>query len=129
MSYRRTMMSRFDHLNAITRTKEKISTDDYDPYFVNRGLSQYKDTIFHANEMNINHHLSKDLQFSFLINTISSNKRYSKWAKKNSRDDDVISDLVEIFNCSPTKAQEYLKILSGFEGVKKGGKQNGRKKK
>ena len=77
-------MGPFDYLNSINDTKVDIMVDDiaekqYTPYMVNRGLSYFLDTVLYANEMNLNHHLDKKLQFAYLINTVSKRKRFSKW--------------------------------------------------
>ena len=81
------MATPFDFLNAINFTKEDMFQDpqsnkDYNAFLVNRGLSYFHDTIFYANEMNRNSHLSKEQQFSFLIYSVSKKKRFSKWAKE-----------------------------------------------
>ena len=85
-------MSPFDFIKAITLTKENLIVDEasereYNPFMVNRGLSYFPDTILYAQAMNLNHHMDKGLQFSYLINTIRKGKRFSKWYKPE-RDDD-----------------------------------------
>ena len=60
-----------DWLNSINFNKENLMEDpdakkDYSPYIINRCLSGNLDCIMFVNEMNINHHLDKDLQYSFL---------------------------------------------------------------
>ena len=85
-------MNPFEYLKAINDTKEDIMVDDlsekgYNPFMVNRGLSYFNDTILMANEMNINHHLDKKLQFKFYINIIRKRKRFSKWFKPETEDD------------------------------------------
>ena len=37
----------------------------------------FQDTIFLVNEMNMNHHMDKKLQFDFLINSLRKRKRYT----------------------------------------------------
>lgn len=106
----------FDFINAINHTKkdlianEEASEKDYVPFVVNRTLSYFTDTLLYANEMNVYRDLDKDLQFRFLLNTIRPKKRFSKWAK--SEDTDNIDLVSQFFECSTSKAREYLDILS-----------------
>ena len=63
-----------------------------------------------VNEMNINHHLDKDLQYSFYLNTLRKKKRFSPWLRK-----DKVTDLEIIkqyYGYSNDKASQALKILS-----------------
>ena len=49
----------------------------YPPYIINRCMSRvHLDAIMFANEMNINNHLDKRLQYDFYLNTLRSKKRY-----------------------------------------------------
>ena len=51
--------SPFDFLNSINTTKKNLVRDEgrgaseYAPYLMNKGLSQFPDTIVFANEINI----------------------------------------------------------------------------
>lgn len=109
------MTTPFDFLKSINQSKEDIMVDDieekaYKPYFVNRSLSYFPDTVLLANEMNVNHHLDNRLQFDFLLNTVRSGKRYAKWAKA------VIPDHLEVvkeyYGYSDEKAKVALTLLS-----------------
>ena len=69
-------------LNSINFTKENLAEDpeaikSYPPYIINRCLSGHLDCILFANEMNKNHQLSKDMQYSFYLNTLRKKKRFS----------------------------------------------------
>jgi hypothetical protein len=110
-------LSPFDFISAINFTKKDLFEDDpqakkdYNAFIVNRGLSYFPDTILYANEMNRNNHLDKDCQFSFLLNSISKKKRFSKWAKKDPASDDL--ELIkEYYKYSDEKATEALSVLS-----------------
>jgi hypothetical protein len=108
-------MSPFDYLNAINYTKTDIMVDDlaekdYNGYMVNRSLSYFPDTIFAANEMNINHQLDSRLQFDFLINIIRKRKRFSKWDKK--KIDGDIEVIKEYYGYSDSKAYQVLSLLT-----------------
>jgi hypothetical protein len=108
-------MNPFEYLKAINDTKEDIMVDDlsekgYNSFMVNRGLSYFNDTILMANEMNINHHLDKKLQFKFYINIIRKRKRFSKWFKPETEDD--VNVVKEYYGYSKEKAIQVLKLLS-----------------
>ena len=109
-------MNPFDFINAITQTKEDLFKDpqaskDYNAFMVNRGLSQYPDTILYANELNIHYNLDSDMQFKYLINTITKKKRFSKWAKKD-KDSKSFLLVKEYFKYSDEKARQALDILT-----------------
>tara|TARA_X000001382_G_scaffold74678_1_gene52214 strand:- start:67 stop:459 length:393 start_codon:yes stop_codon:yes gene_type:complete len=105
-----------DYLTAINWSKKKLmDTGDetwekkYPSYIINKGLSYFSDTVMMANEMNRLHHASKHMQFSFLINTIRSQKRYSKWLKASKiKDLDVVK---QYFGYSNNRAREALSLL------------------
>jgi len=106
-----------DWLNSINFTKENLAEDssvnlkkEYPSYIINRCLSGHIDCILYANEMNINHHLDKDLQYSFYLNSLRKKKRFSPWIRK-----DKIKDLEcvkQYYGYSNEKAFQALKILS-----------------
>jgi hypothetical protein len=105
-----------DWLNSINQTKENLMDEnpeaikEYAPYIINRCLSGQIDTILFANEMNMNHHLDKDMQYSFFLNTIRKRRRFSPWIRK-----DKIKDLEYVkryYSYSNEKASQALKILS-----------------
>lgn len=108
-------MSPFDFLNAINTTKQNVMVDDlteksYSGFMVNRGLSYFPDTILLANEMNIRHGVDSRLQFDFLINTVRSRKRFSKWMKHE--DSESLQAIKEYFGYSNEKARQALSILT-----------------
>ncbi len=105
-----------DWLNSINQTKSNLLEEnpdalkEYTPYIINRCLSAHIDCILFANEMNMKHHLDKDMQYSFFLNTIRKRKRYSPWLRK-----DKIKDLECVkryYGYSNEKASQALKILS-----------------
>ena len=106
-----------DYLNAINYTKEPLlDTEDeqwekkYFPFIVNKCIAPFPDTIQLVNEMNINHHLDKKLQFDFLLNSIRPRKRYTPWLKakklKNLEYDK------EFYGYNNEKARAALDILN-----------------
>ena len=62
-----------DWLNSINQTKKNImdedslSEKDYTPYIINRCFSGHIDTLLYSNEINLNPHLDKKLQYYFYI--------------------------------------------------------------
>ena len=83
---------------------------EYSPYIINKCLSGQVDSILFANEMNMNHSLDKDMQYSFYLNIIRKRKRFSPWLRK-----DEIQDLEYVkkyYGYSNEKAYQALKILS-----------------
>tara|TARA_Y100000385_G_scaffold186527_1_gene192755 strand:- start:641 stop:1009 length:369 start_codon:yes stop_codon:yes gene_type:complete len=101
-----------DWLNSINFNKEDLSENisSYPPYIVNRCLSGHIDCIFFANEMNIHHHISKDMQYSFYLNSLRKKKRFSPWIRK-----DKVKDLEcvkQYYGYSNEKASQALKILT-----------------
>ena len=122
-----------NYLTAINWSKEKLlDTDDkdwekkYPPFIINKGLSYFSDTVMYANEMNRLHHASKHMQFSFLLNTIRSQKRFSKWLKASKIKD--LEAIKEYYKYSNNRAKEVLSLLTKEqidyikEKISKGGK-------
>ena len=124
-----------DWLNSINHTKENILDNDplviksYPSYIINKCLSSHIDAVLFANQMNINHHLDKDMQYSFYINTLRKRKRFSPWLRKDKIDN--IDIVKKYYGYSNEKAMQALKILSNeqLEFIKKrfeiGGTKNG----
>jgi hypothetical protein len=109
-------MELVDWLNSINQTKKNLIEEtpelkkEYSPFIINKCLSGQIDTILFANEMNMNHHLDKDMQYSFYLNIIRKRKRFSPWLRK-----DKITDLECVKNYygySNEKASQALKILT-----------------
>ena len=105
-----------DWLNSINQTKQNLIEEnselkkEYPPFIVNKCLSGQIDCILFANEMNMNHHLDKDMQYSFYLNSLRKRKRFSPWLRK-----DKITDLEcvkQYYGYSNEKASQALKILT-----------------
>jgi hypothetical protein len=107
------------YLNAINSSKTPMSELDddfytvkkkYVPFVVNRCLSFFPDTIIQSNNMNLNPHLDKEMQYEYLLHSIRPRKRFSPWQKKGEHKDlDLIK---EYFGYSNTKAYEILDLLT-----------------
>ena len=105
-----------DWLNSINFTKENLIEEDpncikeYAPYIINKCFSGQIDSILFANEMNMNHHLDKDMQYSFYLNSLRKRKRFSPWLRK-----DKVQDLEYVkryYGYNNEKALQALKILN-----------------
>ena len=106
-----------DYLKAINETKEPLmDTDDemwekkYPAFIVNKCLAPFPDTIFLVNEMNINHHLDKKLQFDFLLNSLRTRKRYTPWLKASKQKN--LEYVKEYYGYNNEKAKSALKLLN-----------------
>ena len=110
------MIKPFDFVNQILQGKKQLIVDEqtekvYVPFLTNRGLSQHKDCVLFANEMNLRYHLDKKMQNDFLLNTVRSVKRpFAKWAK--SVKDDDIECVKLVYGLSDSKARDALRLLT-----------------
>lgn len=86
----------------------------YVPFVVNRTFSQFPDTILYANEMNSRPSASNHAQFSFLLHTLRSRKRFSgKWSKPEEIEN--LDLVMEYFGYDRVRALEALRILTTKE--------------
>mgnify|MGYP003316717450 FL=1 len=107
-----------DYLKAINETKVNLLASNdiawkkkYPPYVINKCLSMFIDTLPHPNEINGYHFLDKDIQFSFLINSIRPKKRFGgKWIKQQKLHD--LENVKEYYGYSNEKAKQALQILT-----------------
>lgn len=101
---------------SILQSKKNVFEDDpdykdYNPFIVNRALSFHADCIPYVEEMNFLHHLDKDMQYQYLINTIRPMKRkFAPWQKSQVEKD--LECVKEYFGYSNQKAKEALRILT-----------------
>lgn len=98
---------------SILQTKKDVldNEKDYNPYLVNRSLSYHIDCILYANQMNMEHHLDKKLQYQYLLNTIRPMKRsFKAWQKASVTKD--IDCVKEYFGYSNDVAKEALRLLT-----------------
>ncbi len=105
-----------DWLNSINFNKENLIKENpdivkqYSPFIVNRCLSGHIDAIMFVNEMNLNSHLDKKLQYDFLLNTLRSKKRFSPWIKKDELKN--LECIKSYYGYSNEKARQVLTILT-----------------
>ena len=106
-----------EYLNAINFTKKNLMDSEdkdwvkkYPTFIVNKILSGFPDTVMLANEVNRNHFLDKDMQYSFLLNSIRSKKRFSPFLRASKlKDIDLVK---EYYGYSNEKAKTVLDILT-----------------
>ena len=109
-----------DYLNSINFTKKDLMKSEdkewikkYPAFIINKILSGFSDTIMLVNEVNRNHFLDKDMQYSFLLNSIRSKKRYSPFLRAEKLNDlDVVK---EYYGYNNEKAKSALDILTKDE--------------
>ena len=89
-------LSPFDFMNAASFSKEDLIRNSdipehteklYTPYVVNRGFTNFEDTILHANELNQRAHLFDRAQFDYYRGALRKRKRFSKWPKADKNND------------------------------------------
>lgn len=127
-------LSPFDIAKSID-SKDYILEEEkeYNPWMVNKALSFGPDTLFYANDMNMNYSLDKRLQYDYLFHSVRKAKRYNKWIK--TENDSRVNMIATYFNMSLQKAKSALRILSEEQiGMiekqqEKGGLSNERKSK
>ena len=106
-----------DYLNAINHQKiDLMDSDDefwekkYPAFIVNKALSSFPDCILFVNEMNKMHHLDKQLQFQFFLNSIGLKKRFSKWIRSYKIKN--LEYVKEYYGYNNEKARQALDILN-----------------
>lgn len=105
-----------DWLKSINETKNNLIDEDplleskYLPYIVNRCMSGHIDALMYANEMNINSHLDKKLQYDFFLNSLRSKKRFSPWMRKEELSN--LQTVKKYYGYSDEKARQVLPLLS-----------------
>ena len=106
-----------EYLNAINFSKKNVMDSEdkqwikkYPAFIINKILSGFSDTIMLVNEVNRNHFLDKDMQYSFLLNSIRSKKRFSPFLRASKlKNIDLVK---EYYGYSNEKAKTVLDILT-----------------
>ena len=63
-----------------------------------------------ANEININHHLDKKLQYDFYLNSLRIRTRFAPWISKDKIED--LECIKKYYGYNNEKAHQALKILN-----------------
>lgn len=108
----------FDFVKSASHTKKDLilgsdfpeqAEKQYMPFITNRAFAAFEDSILHANEMNMRHHLFKDAQYRYYLGVLRARNRFSPWLKeKKNADLDMIQ---EYYSVNRTVAKMYLKVL------------------
>lgn len=112
-------MTPFDYAKIINFKKE-LPSDlvGYDNFVMNRIYSNTLDSIFYANE--INFECDKEYNFDYYYHGLSKGSRYGKWhkkAKEKKRDLDVLNKIMDVYNCSLSKAKEIYQVLENTNAI------------
>lgn len=108
-----------DWLNSINQKKSNLIVDDplnekaYLPFIINKCLSYFPDTLFHANQMNSLSHVDKKLQYDYLLNRIPKKSRFSKWHK--SEENKRIEIIKKYYGYSTEKAKQVAHLFTQEE--------------
>jgi len=109
----------FDFIQSASQSKKDLIRESdypeqiekqYTPYIVNRGFTYFEDTILHANEMNMRHHLFNDAQYRYYLGVLRPRNRFSKWHKAEKNAD--LDAIQEVYGVNRTVAKMYLKAMS-----------------
>lgn len=112
-------MNPFDYSNNITQSTENIwqgelSEKEYNPFMVNRALSQFMDTVLFANEMNMRGHIPPKQQYDFLRLAIQpKKKRFAKWHKPDVETETKL--IADHFGLNYQVAEQYLSLLNNSD--------------
>lgn len=102
-----------DIIPSIFETKKDVLDDpkDYNAFMVNRTLSYHPDTLFYANDLNMNYQLDKRLQYLVFLNTVRAKKRpFVRWAKPIKQEN--LESVKTYFGYSDKKAAEAMTLLT-----------------
>lgn len=119
--------------NSITTAKEPVEVDgDYSQWRTNSILSNFKDTILYANEMNLIPNITNKMHYNYLFNSIRKSKRWNKAETKEEKkqrelQEELISLISEYYKYNVYKAKEVLKILTPeqIQKIRKGREKGG----
>ena len=106
------MPSPFDYANSIDKRHYIEDMSGYSAFIINKKLSLSLDTLFYANEMNLNSHIDDRMQYDYYYNAIRPLKKrpFTKWIKDAKPDGDI-AVIMEYFQYSHDKAKQLLSIL------------------
>lgn len=104
--------------NSITNGKRKFEIDgDYSQWRTNSILSNFKDTILYANEMNINYNVTDQMHYDYLYGAIRKKKLYSKKEtdqekKARKQKEELLTLISEHYKYNAVRAKEAIHLLS-----------------
>lgn len=97
--------------NNINSGRELIDIDTpqehkYNAWRTNSSLSNFRETLFHANAMNIKYHLSSKMQYHYLFHSVRKQRRYGK---KKTEEDKKHEKQYELYQQKIALIQEHYK--------------------
>lgn len=104
--------------NSITSGKRPIEIDtDYSQWRTNNILSNYRDTILYANEMNCHYGVTNQMHYDYLFNSIRKKSMYSKKEteqekKARKKKEELQSLISDYYKYNNVRAKEALKVLT-----------------
>lgn len=131
-------MNPFDWINNLSGSDENIWADgisekEYNSFMINRGLSQFRDTVLYAQVMNeYSEFIPPKMQYDFYRFAISpKKKRFAKWYKPEKLEN--IEKLAHHFGINIHHMEQYVSLMSDtdfetlLETLDKGGRNGTRK--
>lgn len=111
------MANPFDFINNISTSstsiwEDGVSDKEYTPFMINRGLSQYRDTVLFAQFMNQNgQFVSPKMQYDFYrLGIQHKKKRFAKWHKPDKLEE--IEMLSRHFGINIRILENYVSLMS-----------------
>jgi len=104
------MSNPFEYVKGINSNIDMTVDGDYNQFIINKNFSMFPDTVLFANEMNTKH-VSDQMHYDYLVNSIRPRKRFKKWPKSAKPDDSLALSIAEKYKYSYAKAVETLSIL------------------
>jgi len=110
--------------NSINSGKEPIDLEKqefkYEKWRTNTSLANHLETIMHANEMNLNYHLTDQMHYDYLFYSVRKKKRFG--SKKTERDKQLEKEqkeeaeklalISEYYKYNTVKSKAALRVLT-----------------
>lgn len=111
-------MNPFTFIDDLAFKKEHLLSKDptgemkkeFSPFLTAKHFSNFKDTIFYSNEMNMCPDLDKEEVYDFFFYIVPPKKRFAKWNKKNA--DSKIELIQEFYGYSRKRALDVQYFLN-----------------
>lgn len=99
---------RYENSINFGKTKLEVNNQEfkYNKWRTNSSLSNFLDTVLHANEMNLNYHISDQMHYDYLFYGVRKKKRFNN---KKSELEKKMEKLQKIENEKISLIQEYYK--------------------
>lgn len=107
-------MTPFDYINSISENKiyKGEDLDEYSPFYINRALSLFYDTILDASVLNMFPQADKKYQYDYYFYKLKKKKRFGgKWPKTGAVDENL-KLIMSTYKYNVDRAKEVLDIFS-----------------